>query len=94
MPRFVTRNVTINAVQFTGDIAFWPEAFRLAVRRHLSGGITEIMTGDGVRACRYGDWVVNGPDGAMTVWKDAAFEAFFAPKVEAESIAKSGKRAA
>jgi hypothetical protein len=94
MPRFVTRQNTVNAVQFTGDIAFWPEPFRLAVRRHLPGGTTEIFTGDGVRPCKIGDWVVNGPDGAMMVWRNAAFETFFEPKVETEPAAKTGKRAA
>jgi len=79
MPRFQAKPVIVEALQFTGDIAQWPEQFRLAVRRHLPGGITEIVTGDGVRAIRFGDWVVHGPSGQFSVWREAEFETCFAP---------------
>ena len=79
MPRFVAKPVVIEAWQFTGSIAFWPESFRLAVGRHLPGGLTEIMTGDGMRPVPAGAWIAHGPDGTFSVWRDAAFETMFAP---------------
>lgn len=85
MPRFVANPVIVSCERFTGTIDQWPESFRLAVRRHLAGGITEIMTGDGVRPVRYGDWVVHGPDGLFTVWHESQFETFFAPVLFAEA---------
>lgn len=78
MSRFVARPITVEAVRFEGTISFWPESFRLAVRRHQPGGITEIFTGDGVRPVLFGNHVVRGPDGLFTVWREAAFETWFA----------------
>lgn len=86
MPRFVARPVIIDAYCFEGDVALWPEAFRFAVLRHLSGGITEIRTNDGPRHCCAGDWVMRGPDGTFSVVRDATFEAMFGP-IEAVSPA-------
>jgi hypothetical protein len=76
MPRFVARPVTVEAFQFTGTVAFWPEPFRRAVVRHISGGLTDIQTADGVRPVRNNDWVVHGPSG-FSVLREAAFEAMF-----------------
>lgn len=76
MPRFVAKKITIEAWQFAGDVAQWPEPFRRAVLRHLPGGITEIRTDDGPRPCRVSDWVVHGPGGFRVV-HEAAFEAMF-----------------
>ena len=88
MPRFVARPVTVAAEQFTGTISFWPEQFRAAVVRHLPGGTTEIMTGDGVRPVRVGDWIVQ-IRGICTVWHEATFETFFEERVEEKEPADS-----
>jgi hypothetical protein len=49
------------------------------VRGHKAGGIVEVMTGDGVRQCKHGDWVVAGPDGTFSVQRAATFETWFIP---------------
>lgn len=79
MPRFVCLPVPIEAHQYNGHLHEWPEQFRLAVRGHKAGGIVEVMTGDGVRQCKHGDWVVAGPDGAFSVQRAATFETWFTP---------------
>ena len=79
MPRYTARPLTVEAHQWTGHVAEWPESFRLAVRGHKVGGIIEVMTGDGVRQCKHGDWIVAGPDGTFTVQRAAMFETWFAP---------------
>lgn len=95
MPRFTAKPFTVEAIQFDGDTGQWPESFRLALLRHLPGGVTEISTGDGPRPCRFSDWVVHGP-GGFSVVHDAAFEAMFS-EVEPISLPDpeaSAKRAA
>ena len=77
MPRFVARPYVVAAECFGGSIVLWPEEFRLAVVRHLGDGTIHIMTSDGARPCRYGDWVINGPAGFEVVHR-APFEAMFA----------------
>lgn len=77
MPRFIARPVVVEAHPFLGDISQWPDAFRLAVVRHVPGGLTEIRTSDGTRPCRYGDWIVRGSDGTFTVMHEATFETMF-----------------
>lgn len=79
MPRFVCLPVPIEAHQYNGHLHEWPEQFRLAVRGHKVGGIVEVMTGDGVRQCKHGDWVVAGPDGTFSVQRAATFETWFTP---------------
>jgi hypothetical protein len=63
-----------------------PESFRMAVRRHLVGGVIEVATGDGPRLCKHEDWIVHGPDGQFSVQRAAMFETWFeeaaAPPVE------------
>lgn len=77
MPRFIARPITVEAHQFTGDVALWPDPFRLVVRRH-GDGRTEILTLDGARPVRYGDFVMHGP-GGFSVVHEAEFEASFDP---------------
>ncbi|MGD0108360.1 MAG: hypothetical protein ABSC06_30625 [Rhodopila sp.] len=77
MPRFVARPIGITAVQWTGHTHMLPEAFRLAVCRHLVGGMIEIRTADGPRACKHEDWIVHGPDGTFSVVRGALFETWF-----------------
>lgn len=77
MPRFIARPVGVTAFPWNGHLHELPESFRLAVRRHLVGGIIEVMTGDGVRACKHGDWIVAGPDGTFSVQRQATFETWF-----------------
>jgi hypothetical protein len=75
MPRFVARPVIVEAFQWTGHAHELPESFRMAIARHLVGGIVEVMTGDGARQCRHDDWIVRGPEGTFSVLRAAAFEA-------------------
>lgn len=86
MPRFVARPITVSAEQFKGTISQWPESFRLAVIRHVPGGTTEVMTGDGVRPLRFSDWLVHSR-GVFTVWHEAAFEASFEERAEPKAMA-------
>ena len=79
MARFIARPVQVEAFQYDGTTVCMPDAFRLALRRHLPNGTVEFMTGDGPRPCKYHDWVVRGPDGQLSVVRDATFEAMFAP---------------
>lgn len=83
MPRFIARPIIVEAFQFLGDIALMPEDFRRAVGRHLGGGITEVVTGEGVRPCRHSDWIVRGSDGTFSVIRDTNFEAAFEPHAPA-----------
>jgi hypothetical protein len=78
MPRYVAKPIIVTAVQYNGHVNEWPESFRLAVRGHRAGGIIEVMTGDGVRQCKHGDWIVAGPDGTFTRQSAATFETWFA----------------
>lgn len=80
MPRFVGRPVIVEAHSFEGNVAFWPEPFRLAVRRHYPDGTIGVAVGSELRTAKYGDWVVHGPDGLFTVMTPAAFEAMFSPQ--------------
>jgi hypothetical protein len=82
MARFVANPVIVEAVQYrSGDVACWPDEFRRALHRHIGGGRVEVTTGDGPRPLLDGDWVVHGPDGLFSVWREAAFEVWFAPRV-------------
>lgn len=82
MARFVANPVIVEAVQYrSGDVACWPDEFRRALHRHIGGGRVEVTTGDGPRPLRDGDWVVHGPDGLFSVWREAAFEVWFALRV-------------
>lgn len=74
MPRFVARPVIIEAFQWSGHTHELPESFRMAITRHLPGGMVEVRTGDGVRQCAHYDWIIRGPDGQFSVLKSAAFE--------------------
>jgi hypothetical protein len=76
MPRFRALPVVVEAHQFTGSVNLWPDPFLRAVVRHLPGGITEVMTADGLRQVRNNDWLVYGP-GGFSVMHEAAFEAMF-----------------
>ena len=80
MPRFAARPIGVTAFQWTGHTHMLPEAFRLAVCRHLVGGMIEIRTGDGPRVCKHDDWIVHGPDGLFSVLRNAAFETMFEPQ--------------
>jgi hypothetical protein len=84
MPRFTTRSVQIEAVQWSGSTHLMSDAFRRAVLRYLPDGTVEIGTGDGPRPCKQGWWIVHGPDGAFSVMRAAAFEAMFMPYVAEE----------
>jgi hypothetical protein len=84
MPRFTTRTVHIAAHQFAGNTVDMPEAFRMAVRRHLNDGSIEVMTIDGLRPCRHTDWIVLGPSGTFSIWHAADFETFFADRAPEE----------
>lgn len=84
MPRFVAKPTIVEAIQYDGHMSLMPESFRLTLRRHLADGTVEIMTGDGARACKYGDWIVHGPDGLFSVMRNATFEAMFTPHVVQE----------
>lgn len=77
MPKFVGKRTVVEAVQFNGYVATWPEQFRLAVGRHLPGGTTEIKTAEGVLPVRHNDWVIRGPYGDFSVMRPAAFETYF-----------------
>lgn len=77
MPRFVGKPTIVEAEQFLGSIAFWPESFRRAVVRHLPGGTTEVRTAEGVRPVKQNDWILRGPYGDFSVMKPSAFETFF-----------------
>jgi hypothetical protein len=79
MPRFIARPVEVEAHQYDGTTVCMPDDFRRALRRYLPDGTVEFMTGDGPRPCKYRDWVMRGPDGQISVIRDAAFEAMFAP---------------
>jgi len=97
MPRFIGKPVIVEAFQFEGHTHTMPESFRLAVRAHRVGGIIEVMTGDGVRACRHGDWLVHGPDGTFSVQRGALFETWFeafqpTPTITDELPASPAKR--
>jgi hypothetical protein len=93
MPRYVARPVQVTAFQYDGHTHEWPEAFRMAVRRHLPGGTVEIMTGDGLRPCKHGDWIMHTPDGQFSVVRDAAFETMFEPQRPAPAaLPEAGKR--
>ncbi len=79
MPRFVARRVVVEAHLYVGNTDLWPEAFRLAVVRHNNDGTIVVMTGDGPRFCKNGDWVWRGPDGTLTRYGAAKFETMFEP---------------
>lgn len=85
MPRFVARPIVIEAHQFDGHTVAMPDAFRMAVRRQLADGTIDVMTGDGLRSCRYGDWIVHGPDGQFSVVRASTFEMMFADHAPAEA---------
>lgn len=80
MPRFIARPISVEAYRFEGNIVLWPDEFRFVVTRHFGDGTISIATGDGARVCRYGDWVINGPNGFEVVHA-APFEAMFAEAV-------------
>jgi hypothetical protein len=81
MPRFVTRSLTVEAFQYDGTTVCMPDAFRLALLRHLPNGTVEFLTGDGPRACKFHDWILRGPDGQLSIVREATFEMMFAPAV-------------
>jgi hypothetical protein len=83
MPRFIARPVEVEAHQYDGTTVCMPDDFRRALIRHLPNGTVEFLTGDGPRPCKYHDWVVRGPDGLLSVIRDATFEAMFTPLVTA-----------
>jgi hypothetical protein len=85
MPRYTTRPVQIEAVQWDGHMHMMSDAFRRSVLRHLPNGTVEIDTLDGPRPCKQGWWIVAGPDGAFSVMRAAAFDEMFAPFVAEES---------
>lgn len=91
MPRFVAIPIQIEAFQYDGHISLMPDSFRMTLLRHLNDGTIEIRTGDGARSCKYGDWIVHGPDGLFSVMRNATFEAMFTPHV-AEVAAERSKR--
>jgi hypothetical protein len=77
MPRFVARPVGVEAHLFDGHIHAMPESFRLAVRGFRGPGVIDVLTLDGLRQCRHGDWIVHGPDGQFSVHRAATFETYF-----------------
>jgi hypothetical protein len=77
MPRFVARPVVVEACQFVSQSTQLPYDFRVAVKRMLANGTADVMTGDGMRVCKPGDWIMRGPDGTFSVVRDAVFEAMF-----------------
>jgi len=79
MPQFVGRPVIVEAYPFEANVAFLPEAFRQAVRRHFPDGTIGVAVGSELRVAKYGDWIVHGPDGLFTVLTPAAFETMFSP---------------
>lgn len=90
MPRFTGRPTIIEAHQFNGNANAMPDQFRMAVVRYHANGTADVMTGDGLRSCRSGDWIARGPSGQFMIWHDADFEAFFqeheAPKVRKKEM--------
>jgi hypothetical protein len=93
MPRFVARPIVVEAHQYDGNTVAMPDAFRMAVRRHLPGGTVEVMAGEQLRACKHGDWIVRGPDGQFSVVRDAAFETMFEPhRAAPAALPEPGKR--
>lgn len=94
MPRFIAKPIVVEAHQFdAATVSAMPEAFRFAIRRHLPDGTVEVMTGDGLRICRHGNWIVRGTDGDFTVMRNRAFEALFEPHVVAPAPVKRVGRA-
>lgn len=81
MPRFVARPVIVEAFQYDGTTVCMPDAFRLALLRHLPNGTVEFLTRDGPRPCKYHDWIVRGPDGQLSITREGVFEAMFEPAV-------------
>ena len=77
MPKFIAKPVGVEAFQFDGHTHMLPEDFRMAVRRHLPGGTVEVMTGDGLRPCKHGDWIMRGPSGDFSVVRNATFETMY-----------------
>ena len=77
MPRFIARPVIVEAFQFMGGTALFPDDFRRAILRHLPGGITEVATGEGPRAMKYGDWLLKGADGTFQVRPAGSFDTWF-----------------
>jgi hypothetical protein len=77
MPRFVALPVTVEAYEWTGHLHMFPDAFRMAVRRQNHNGTVDVMTDDGLRSCRHGDWIVRGPNGDFSVLRGATFETMY-----------------
>lgn len=76
MPLYQAKPYYVEAQRFAGTTLEWPEEFRRAVTRYLNDGTIQIQTIDGPRACRCGDWVINGP-GGFEIVHHAPFEAMF-----------------
>lgn len=79
MPRFVARPVVVEAHQYLGNVVAMPIDFRDAVRRYAHDGSVDIMSSDGLRCCRHGDWIVRGPTGEFSIQRVATFEKMFEP---------------
>jgi hypothetical protein len=94
MPRYTAKPVLVEAFPWQGHAHELPESFRMAITRHLVGGMVEILTGDGARQCRHDDWIVRGPDGQFSVLRAAAFETYFEPHVPKTTLTLRKKEAA
>lgn len=94
MPRFVAKPIVCEAFQWQGHTHELPESFRMAITRHLVGGMVEVMTGDGARQCKHYDWIVRGPEGQFAVVRAAAFEAGYEPHVPKSTLTLRKKEAA
>ena len=91
MPRYVGLPTVIEAHQYKGSTVDFPEAFRLAVVRHVPGVVTDVATADGTRRMHHDDWIFRGPDGGFSVMRPAAFEAFFTEHSPASEPARARK---
>jgi hypothetical protein len=74
MPRFQSRTYIVEAHRYQGTTAEMPTSFAGAIRPSRTGTEAMVRSGDEIRPCFPGDWLVRGQSGRIDIVSNGEFE--------------------